>query len=69
MKQPTLPVLSIWGRGETRSRHADTGPAASTDPQVNPNHQINNSFRHRTTVATNRRRRRIRDSSDEKRSN
>ena len=34
-------------------------------PQVSPNLQINNSFRHQTTAATNRRRRRVRDSSDE----
>ena len=34
-------------------------------PQVSPNPQINNRFRHQSKVATNRRRRRIRDSSDE----
>jgi transposase len=34
-------------------------------PQVRPNPRINNSFHHQSRVATNRRRRRIRDSSDE----
>ena len=34
-------------------------------PQMSPNLQINNGFRHQETAATNRRRRRVRDSSDE----
>ena len=37
----------------------------SEPPQVTPNPQINKSFRHQTRVATNLRRHRIRDSSDE----
>jgi len=51
--------------------HVDAELQATTNhteailPQVSPNIQINNSFRHQTRAATNRRRRRIRDSSDE----
>jgi hypothetical protein len=48
--------------GVSAARH---GRATWTDCKMSPNPQISNSFRHQSKVATGRRRRRIRDSSDE----